>query len=90
LTERAKVKQIINQRARARERIKPKTQETEWNKRYFESLNGILSTQKSNDEYAFVQNLGLNNENELRNIREFLRQSGNKIYADYDRRFFLG
>ena len=74
---------------RVLERIKLKIQETEWNRGYFEALNGILLTQKSNDEYAFLQNLNLNNENELKKYRrEFVKQSRNKIHTDYDRGFF--
>jgi len=74
---------------RVLERIKLKVQETEWNRGYFQALNGILLTKKSNDAYAFLQNLDLNNENELKKYRrEFLKQSRNKIHADYDRGFF--
>jgi hypothetical protein len=74
---------------RVLERIKLKVQETEWNRGYFEALNGILLAQKSNDDYAFLSNLDLNNENELKKYRrEFLKQSRNKIHADYDRGFF--
>lgn len=74
---------------RVLERIKLKVQETEWNRGYFEALSGILLTHKSNDEYAFLQNLDLNNETELKKYRrEFLKQSRNKIHADYDRGFF--
>ncbi len=72
------------------ERIKLKVQETEWNKGYFQALNGILLAQKSNDDqYAFLPNLSFNKEEELRkHRREFLKQSKNKIHADYDRGFF--
>jgi hypothetical protein len=71
------------------ERIKLKIQETEWNRGYFDALSGILLTQKSNDGYAFLQNLNLNNENELKkHRREFVKQSRNKIHTDYDRGFF--
>jgi ATP/maltotriose-dependent transcriptional regulator MalT len=74
---------------RVLERIKLKVQETEWNRGYFQALSGILLTQKSNDEYAFLQNLDLNNEKELKKYRrEFLKQSRSKIHADYDRGFF--
>ncbi len=75
---------------RVLERIKLKVQETEWNKGYFQALNGILLTQRSNeDQYAFLPNLDLNNENELKKYRrEFLKQARNKIHADYDRGFF--
>ena len=74
---------------RVLERIKLKVQETEWNRGYFQALSGILLTQKSNDEYAFLQNLDLDNEKELKKYRrEFLKQSRSKIHADYDRGFF--
>ncbi|MGQ9460838.1 MAG: hypothetical protein ACUVRA_06380 [Candidatus Bathyarchaeaceae archaeon] len=72
------------------ERIKLKVQETEWNKGYFQALNGILLAQKSNDDqYAFLPSIDFNNENELKkHRREFLKQATNKIHADYDRGFF--
>jgi ATP/maltotriose-dependent transcriptional regulator MalT len=72
------------------ERIKLKVQETEWNKGYFQALNGILLAQKSNDDqYAFLPNLDLDDEDELKKYRrEFLKQARKKIHADYDRGFF--
>jgi len=74
---------------RVLERIKLKVQETEWNRGYFQALNGILLAQKSNDEYVFLPNLDFNNEDELKKYRrEFSKQSRNKIHADYDRGFF--
>ncbi len=74
---------------RVLERIKLKVQETEWNRGYFEALSGILLAHKTNDEYAFLQNLDLNNETELKKYRrDFLKQSRDKIHADYDRGFF--
>jgi len=75
---------------RVLERIKLKVQETEWNRGYFQALNGILLAQKSNDDqYAFLPSIDFNNENELKKYRrEFLKQATNKIHADYDRGFF--
>jgi len=74
---------------RVLERIKLKVQETEWNRGYFQALNGILLAQKSNDEYTFLPKLDFNNEDELKKYRrEFSKQSRNKIHADYDRGFF--
>ena len=72
------------------ERIRLRVQETEWNRGYFQSLNGILLAQKSNDDqYAFLPNLDFNDEDELKKYRrEFLKQARNKIHADYDRGFF--
>ena len=72
------------------ERIMLKVQETEWNKGYFQALNGILLVQKSNDDqYAFLPNLSFSKEEELKkHRREFLKQAKNKIQADYDRGFF--
>ena len=74
---------------RVLERIKAKIQETEWNKGYFQALNGILLTLKTKDAYAFMSNLDLNNEKDLKKYRrDFLQQSKKKILADYDRGFF--
>jgi hypothetical protein len=75
---------------RVLERIKLKVQETEWNRGYFQALNGILLAQKSNDDqYAFLPSINFNNESALKKYRrEFLKQATNKIHADYDRGFF--
>ena len=75
---------------RVLERIKLKVQETEWNRGYFQALNGILLSQKSNDDqYAFLSNLNFENEGELKKYRrDFLKEARNKIHADYDRGFF--
>jgi len=76
---------------RVLERIKLKVQETEWNRGYFQALNGILLAQKSNDDqYAFLSNLNFENESELKKYRrDFLKEARSKIHADYDRGFFL-
>ena len=74
---------------RVLERIKLKIQETDWNRGYFQALNGILLAQKSSDEYAFLPKLDINNEEELKKYRrEFAQQSKDRIHADYDRGFF--
>jgi len=75
---------------RVLERIKLKIQETEWNKGYFQALNGILLALKSNDDqYAFLSNMNFENENELKKYRrDFLKEARSKIHADYDRGFF--
>ncbi len=74
---------------RVLERIRLKTSETEWNSGYLHALDGILFTQKSNDSYSFLNNLNFKDEKELKKFRkEFLRESRNKIHADYDRGFF--
>jgi len=75
---------------RVLERIKLRVQETEWNRGYFQALNGILLAQKSSeDQYAFLSNLNFENEGELKKYRRnFLKEARNKIHADYDRGFF--
>lgn len=74
---------------RVLERIRLKTNETGWNSGYLHALDGILFAQKSNDPYAFFNNLNFDNESALKKFkREFLRESKNKIHADYDRGFF--
>ena len=74
---------------RVLERIRLKTSETEWNSGYLHALDGILFSQKSNDSYAFLNNLNLKDEKALKKFKkEFLSESRNKIHADYDRGFF--
>jgi len=74
---------------RVLERIRLKTNETEWNSGYLHALDGILLAQKSGDSYSFIKNVNFEDENELKKFRkEFLREYKNKIHADYDRGFF--
>ena len=74
---------------RVLERIRQKTNETEWNSGYLIALEGVLLAQKSNDSYAFVTNLNIEDEKELKKSRKkFLKEYKNKIYSDYDRGFF--
>jgi len=75
---------------RVLERIRLKTQETEWNRGYFQALNGILLALKSNDDqYAFLSNMNFENEGELKKYRrDFLKEAKSKIHADYDRGLF--
>jgi bifunctional ADP-heptose synthase (sugar kinase/adenylyltransferase) len=63
---------------------------SEFNRGYYQALNGILLAQKNNDDrYAFLSNLNLNNKKELHNQRrEFLKQSQFPLHADYDKGFF--
>ena len=74
---------------RVLERIRLKTNETEWNSGYLHALDGILPATKSTDSYAFLKNVNFNDEKELKKFRkEFLKEYKNKIHADYDRGFF--
>ena len=74
---------------RVLERIRLKTNETEWNSGYLHALDGILLAQKSGDSYSFIKNVNFEDENELKKFRkEFLKEYKNKIHADYDRGFF--
>ncbi len=74
---------------RVLERIKLKTNETEWNGGYLNALDGILLAQKSGDSYSFIKNVNFEDENELKKFRkDFLKEYKNKIHADYDRGFF--
>ena len=74
---------------RVLERIRQKTNETEWNSGYLHALDGILLAQKSGDSYAFIKNVNFDEEKELKKFRkEFLKEYKNKIHADYDRGFF--
>ena len=74
---------------RVLERIRQKTNETEWNSGYIHALDGILLAQKSGDSYSFIKNVNFDDEKELKKFRkEFLKEYKNKIHADYDRGFF--
>jgi len=74
---------------RVLERIRLKTNETEWNSGYLHALDGILLAQKSGDSYSFLNNVNFEDENELKKFRkEFLKEYKNKIHADFDRGFF--
>ncbi|MCJ7613891.1 hypothetical protein MUO71_03895 [Candidatus Bathyarchaeota archaeon] len=74
---------------RVLERIRLKTNETEWNSGYLHALDGILTAQKSNDSYAFIKNMDFENEKNLKKFRkEFLKEYKNKIHTDYDRGYF--
>ncbi len=72
------------------ERIKLKVHETEWNRGYFQALQGIILARKSNDDqYVFISNVNPKDEDELkRHRREFSKSAKNKLHADYDRGFF--
>lgn len=74
---------------RVLERVRLKTNETEWNSGYLHALDGILLAQKSGDSYAFIKNVNFDDEKDLKKFRkEFLNEYKNKIHADYDRGFF--
>lgn len=75
---------------RTLERIKLKIHETEWNRGYFQALQGIvLATKANDDQYVFLSNVDTNDENELKHHRrEFLKSAKDKLHADYDRGFF--
>jgi len=74
---------------RVLERVRLKTNETEWNSGYLHALDGILLAQKSTDSYAFLKKVNFDDEKDLKKFRkEFLKEYKNKIHADYDRGFF--
>jgi len=72
------------------ERLKQKMQMSERNRGYFQALYGMLLAHRNNDDrYAFLSNLNIKDQKELHAYRrEFLRQSENRLHADYDRGFF--
>jgi len=72
------------------ERLKQKLQLSERNRGYFQALYGMLLAQRNNDDrYAFLSNLNIKDKKELKTYRrEFLRQSENRLHAEYDKGFF--
>ena len=74
---------------RVLERIKEKTNSTEWNSGYILALDGVLLAQKTNDTYAYSNNLNFEDEKNLKTSRkEFLKEYKNKVHTDFDRGFF--
>jgi len=74
---------------RVLERIRQKTNETEWNSGYLHALDGIVLATKSNDQYTFINNVNFEDEKNLKKHRkEFLKEYKNKINTDFDRGFF--
>ena len=74
---------------RVLERIRKKTNVTEWNSGYLHALDGILLAQKSSDSYSFIKKVNFEDEKELKKYRkDFLVDYKNKIHTDYDRGFF--
>jgi hypothetical protein len=71
------------------ERIRSKTNETDWNSGYLHALDGMLFTQRTGDSYSFLNNANFKDEKELKRFKkEFLKKSKNKIHADHDRGYF--
>ena len=71
------------------ERLKERMTDTEWNKGYYQALSGMALSLRSKDDMSFMATANLKDEKELKRYRrEFLKQSSNKIHANYDRGFF--
>jgi len=72
------------------QRIKSKTQKTEWNRGYYKALYGILLAKRTNgDKYAFISNLNLEDVNLIKSSREeFLKHVKSRLHDEYDRGFF--
>ena len=67
--------QLLNERRfaeseRVLERIRQKTNKTEWNSGYLHALDGIILAKKSNDSYAFIKNLNFEDEKEFKKNRK--------------------
>ena len=83
-------KRKFTEAERVLERLEEKVPKTEWNKGYLKALSGILLTQKTKDEYAFLSNFDFSDRSEVRKYRlEFLQSAKDGLQADYDRGFFL-
>jgi len=69
--------------------LKERMADTEWNKGYYQALSGMALSLRSKDDMSFMATANLKDEKELKRYRrEFLKQSSNKIHANYDRGFF--
>lgn len=72
------------------ERVKQKMHINERNRGYFQALQGMLLTKRSNDDrYAFLSGLELPDKKHLKDYRkEFLSHVESRLHAEYDRGFF--
>ena len=72
------------------ERIKLKAERTERSRGYLQALQGILlSNRSNNDHYAFLSNISLNDKSAIeKHRRDFLKQTRDSLHAEYDRGFF--
>lgn len=85
------VSRQFTEAGRELERLKQKTQKTEWNRGYFRALFGMLLARRSNnnDAYSFFSKLDLSDKAALHDYRrEFLDHTRNGLHGDFDRGFF--
>jgi hypothetical protein len=69
------------------ERIKIDLKKSDWNQGYFNALNGMLSSLRSDGEqYSFILKMDAENISELK--KRFLDNSKDFLYTDFDRGFF--
>jgi len=66
------------------ERIQNRLQRREWERGYFNALNGMLLGLESGDKRLFINNLA----NPQQYREEFLKHSQSRMHADFDRGFF--
>lgn len=70
-------------------RVVEKAHSTERDRGYLQALSGMLRSQRSGEQSAFISNLKDKDEKWLQKYRrEFLSDARNKLFADYDRGFF--
>jgi hypothetical protein len=83
-------KRQFTEAERILERLKLKAEKTERNRGYLQALQGILLSNKSNDDqYTFLSNISLSDKATLEKHRhEFLKHARNNLHAEYDRGFF--
>jgi hypothetical protein len=76
---------------RVLERLSQRADKNELNKGYIQALYGLfISKKSSNDRYAFLSNINVEEKKELKTHQdEFLKYANDNFHAEYDRGFFL-
>jgi len=73
------------------EDLRPKIDNTEWNRGYMKALEGLLITRKANnDGYLFFAKKEFDKKSLRGLAKEFAENAASPLFGDYDRGYFSG
>lgn len=71
------------------EDLRPKIENTEWNRGYIKALEGLLMTRKANnDDYLFFAKKEFDSRSLKALAKDFAQNASSPLYGDYDRGYF--
>ena len=71
------------------EDLRPKINNTEWNRGYVKALEGLLITRKvNNDNYLFFAKKEFDRKSLKALAKDFAQNASSPLYGDYDRGYF--